>query len=218
MRIAMKRDTEPGPCETLPFGEIEDYHVIITDNFNGDPGGFQVVQLEGTPSVESIDLFGLVNAETAYSYWVLEKTISGSYFEIINKGSVPSSDVLFLKEQDNDPSDGINLYRLSLFDKNDQLISQKQTAVPFQHVAVFDLFPNPASQQVSIQLSDMIGKNVRIEIYNRLGQPMYRKIFQEVTAPIHSINTSDWKDGIYQVMVFPEKGKMVSKQLIMIND
>ncbi|MCB9341492.1 MAG: hypothetical protein H6577_25500 [Lewinellaceae bacterium] len=35
MRITMKRNGDPTPCETIAFGEIEDYTVNIVNNFGG---------------------------------------------------------------------------------------------------------------------------------------------------------------------------------------
>lgn len=214
MRIAVQRDIEPGPCDLLSFGEVEDYRLFITDNFTGGGENNLIVQLNGTPEIESINLYALVNTEKMYSRWVLEKTINQTDFIVINQGNAVANDVLFLQEKDNDPSNGQNHYRLSLYDDNDSLISSDQTIIPFEQVPTFGLFPNPSSGQFSIQLSEMAGKNVRIEIYNHLGQPMYRKVISEVIDPIHPIKTNDWKGGMYQVVVFPEKRKMVSKQII----
>ena len=213
MRIALKRDAPPLPCETLPFGEVEDYSVNISNNYNGG-GNFLIADLSGTPDIEHIDLYALVKTTVENGHWSLEKSMDNLHFETIQTGTASADQNLLIHERDNDPSDGQNHYRISLFDENGQLLTRKYTTIPFEHVAMFDLFPNPASQQFSIQLSEMVGKNVRIEIYNQLGQPIYRKVIPEVVDPILQIPVFDWRDGLYQVMVFPEGRRMVSRQLV----
>ena len=47
MRVAMKRGSEPGPCEEFEFGEVEDYTVSISSNFNiGTPNAYQQITPE----------------------------------------------------------------------------------------------------------------------------------------------------------------------------
>ncbi len=215
MRIAMKRNANPAPCEGLPFGEVEDYTINIGNNLNG--GGsenFLVLNLEGTPGAGYVDLYALVKTSVEHGSWELEKSGDNLLFETIRSGETDGSNSLLVHEQDYDPNDGQNHYRISFYDQNGSLLLRKNTIVPFEHVATFDLFPNPASSAFSIQFSELIGKKVRVDIYNQLGQPVYRDILQEVIDPIYQIQMPDWRDGLYQVMIFPEGRRMVSKQLI----
>src|SRR5690606_39048175 len=59
MRVALKRSASPAPCETLPFGEVEDYSVNIISELNGG-GHFLIADLNGTPASEHIELYALV--------------------------------------------------------------------------------------------------------------------------------------------------------------
>ena len=215
MRVAMKRNEDPTPCESLPFGEVEDYTVNIALNANGGNGeNSLVLNLNGTPDVGHIDLYAVMKSNVANGFWELEKSNDNMHFEVIQSGETQEDNSQLLREKDNDPSDGQNFYRISLYNENGNLLLRNYTAIPFEHVPTFGLFPNPASSTFSIQFSDMIGKNVRIEIYNQLGQPVYREIIQEVVDPIYQIPISDWKDGMYQVMIFPEGRRMLSRQLV----
>jgi hypothetical protein len=215
MRIAMKREAAPSPCEILPFGEVEDYTINISNNLTGD-GNLLLLNLSGVSGPEEVDLYALVKTEVEGQQWVLEKSVDNIQFKAIETGVTEAGHQLLLYSEDHEPNEGQNHYRLSLFDGNGSLLSRAYTTIPFEHVAAFDLFPNPASQQVSVQLSDQIGKNVRIEIYTQLGQPIYRKVLTEVVDPILQISVQDWKDGIYQVMVFPEGRRMASRQLVIL--
>ncbi len=79
MRVAMKRGSEPNPCELFAEGEVEDYTVIISSNFNGNEpqarnsasGEFSVfpnpassevsVQVNGTKEVERLEIYNLAS-------------------------------------------------------------------------------------------------------------------------------------------------------------
>ena len=215
MRISLKRSLEAAPCETLPFGEVEDYTVNITNNLN-DGGNLLIVDLEGAPNIEHIDLYGLVKTP-ATGNWTLEKSANNLDFDIIKSGNATKGQMAVLHEQDNEPADGQNHYRISVSDENGRLLSRRYTTVPFEHVATFDLFPNPASHQASIQLSDLLGQSVRMAVFNQLGQPVYQKMFGEVVDAIHTFDINHWRDGLYKVAIFPEGRKMVSRQLLVIH-
>ncbi|MEO1258994.1 MAG: GEVED domain-containing protein [Bacteroidota bacterium] len=214
MRISLKRSSAAAPCETLPFGEVEDYTINIVNNLNGG-GSFLIVDLEGTPDIEHVDLYAMVNTDVPGS-WTLEKSTNILDFELMENGNAAGGQMTVLHVQDDEPADGQNHYRISLFDENGHLLSRTYTTIPFEHVATFGLFPNPARQQVSIRLSELLGQEVRIEIFNQIGQPVYQKMVGKVIDPIHSFDIDHWRDGLYQVIVFPEGKRMVSRQLAVL--
>ncbi|HHM20632.1 MAG TPA: hypothetical protein ENJ20_01295, partial [Bacteroidetes bacterium] len=166
MRIAMKRDAPATPCETLPFGEVEDYTVLITSNANS-PSNQLSLNLTGVHEVESIELYAMVRTGAQNAYWVLEKSADNVHFETIRTGPANSGQTIALHDSDHHPTDGQNFYRLSVLDENDILLGNSHTVIPFEHVGLFGLFPNPANNSFSIQLSDWVGKSVRIGVYNQ---------------------------------------------------
>jgi len=67
MRVSMKRSGYPTPCETIPFGEVEDYHVNITSTIvhwiNLQAQNWSVPS-NATPGQTGNSTFDLVNAGT----------------------------------------------------------------------------------------------------------------------------------------------------------
>ncbi len=216
MRVAMKRDAAPLPCETLPFGEVEDYTINVSLAANGGTQQF-VLDIEGSPGLESVDVYAVV-AGKKDGTWQLEKSADNIHFETLQTGDVVDEQAFLVEEEDSHPADGHNFYRISLFDENGQLLSRKSTDIAFEQVALFEVFPNPAHSEFHLKLTEMLGKNIRIEIYDQLGQPIYRKVIQEVTAAVLSIPISDWREGLYQVIIYPEGRRMVSKQVVVMKN
>jgi bacillolysin len=92
MRISMKRGAYPTPCETLPFGEVEDYTVRVTAGGSGGLCSIAAIVWNqpcadaGTPNNPNDDTFGfsaLVNGtNTSTSGWTAQlngQTITGVY-------------------------------------------------------------------------------------------------------------------------------------------
>ncbi len=75
----------------------------------------------------------------------------------------------------------------------------------------FDLYPNPATTQVSIQLSN-IGKSGEIRLIDVSGRILRRNIFNENDSLIH-LDVNGLTPGFYQLQYLSE-GKLLSKSLI----
>jgi hypothetical protein len=71
------------------------------------------------------------------------------------------------------------------------------------------LFPNPASNQVSIQLNDL--KASKIEVTNMLGQLVITDIIQERSS--YTLAITSLVSGVYNVTIATDKGS-VTKRLI----
>ena len=77
MRVAIKRNSEPSPCETIPFGEVEDYTVNIISGGQGNCGMTALISNiacnnNGTSTDPTDDIFGfslLVNANSTNTNW-----------------------------------------------------------------------------------------------------------------------------------------------------
>jgi len=77
------------------------------------------------------------------------------------------------------------------------------------------VFPNPAGDQVTIDLGDFLTENIEIEIVNNLGTSLYRKELTEVNVVHHKVDLSNWKNGVYMVWVKPEdKRRQLAKLVV----
>ncbi|HUM48372.1 MAG TPA: T9SS type A sorting domain-containing protein, partial [Chitinophagales bacterium] len=74
---------------------------------------------------------------------------------------------------------------------------------PIYNSAGFKLYPNPASEQVSIAFSKHPGVNAMINVDNSLGQQIYHSVVPDQVA--FDIQTLNWPDGIYFIKVLKDE-------------
>jgi hypothetical protein len=74
-------------------------------------------------------------------------------------------------------------------------------------------FPNPTSEDLTLQISDIQNENLYYELYDMQGKMMY----QQAAGKENSIelNAASWPSGIYQVIV--NSNKAYEKVLLMKN-
>ena len=81
-------------------------------------------------------------------------------------------------------------------------------------IADFKVFPNPAHDNVKVQLNDYLGQNVQIRLINQLGVSVKNISLTEVEFDTHQIDLSSIHNGIYTLTIFADGQKPVSKKLV----
>ncbi len=219
MRVTMKRGTAaPTPCETVPFGEVEDYTVNVSTGLDGGGTGNRqaAIMLDAQSGIEDVTLYGVLEIPGDAATWVLDKSTDGQTFEPLQSGEADAEldDHVFIKTIDNQPVDGKNQYRLRLFDREGKVLSEVPVLVNFEHLAIFSLFPNPANSEFFLEMSKLEGRQVTVEVFNRFGHLVYRENIAEVTQAVHQIRLDGWHDGRYLVQVTQEGRRSFSKKLM----
>lgn len=73
------------------------------------------------------------------------------------------------------------------------------------------IYPNPASDRITIQLSEIFTETPYLYIYNSLGQLVSQRVFE---TKVLNLDVSNFTSGIYYVMIITENNKFVSKLII----
>jgi hypothetical protein len=216
MRVAMKRNADPAPCETLPNGEVEDYTVNIgAARPEGETGERALaLQLDAVPGLDHIKVYAVLKIPEEAGTWRLEKSADNSNFEPYLSGRSEEGAYIVLQEQDAEPFDGENFYRLLLLDRDGRLMGETTSAAIFEPLASFTIFPNPTQGEFDLEFSKLEGKEVSIEIFNQLGQPVYREIIPEAAGSLHHVGPEGLQDGMYLVIVRAEGMRTKTRRLM----
>jgi hypothetical protein len=76
----------------------------------------------------------------------------------------------------------------------------------------FTIYPNPAEDQITIELSEYGGKEVAISIINEVGMSIYQK--QGVSTSSHAVDVSNYSQGMYIVTIAHGEGFSRKKLII----
>ncbi len=115
---------------------------------------------------------------------------------------------------DDQPFEGENFYRLRmvLLDGSDMFSDVKK--VDFDGLDKINIFPNPATDVLMIDLAPYEGGKVSIYLYNQLGQPMeFIEIDAASTEPLVIALSERYTTGNYLVRVVPEGKRELSRQV-----
>ena len=131
--------------------------------------------------------------------YVVERSTSDSDWELIGTALPNANPTLHV--WDMAPAFGLNRYRLSTRNADGSIREQSIREVSFNVDArVMQVFPNPASDRLTIFTPSSDVYEMEVEIYNALGQQMSsfkfdRAATQEIELGAH------WPEGFYQVQV-----------------
>jgi hypothetical protein len=215
MRVAMQRGADPSSCDTLLFGEVEDYTVNVSGGDENDLRS-SAIQLEAVPGLDVVNLFAVLQTKPEAVGWRLEKSSGHQVYEELFSGSLIAADdeyVVFEKTDDR-PGEGENFYRLTLHDALGNPLSEAFASAQFHPVEAFEIFPNPAVGEFFVELSKLKGQAVTVEVFNSIGHSVYREFLPESNENFHTIETEGWLDGMYFVVVTPEGRRPVTKRVV----
>lgn len=69
------------------------------------------------------------------------------------------------------------------------------------HPNCFALFPNPASDQLQLELKEHIGRSANVIILNEQGQPVHQSTIDHISRDATRFDISTYPPGIYMVTI-----------------
>ncbi|MBX2928194.1 MAG: HYR domain-containing protein [Saprospiraceae bacterium] len=92
----------------------------------------------------------------------------------------------------------------------------EQQAESIEQPYGFEVYPNPASGELNVDLSNYTGKPVRIEWCNLQGQPLRVIEIDEVQHDIEKLNLSAFPAGVYFLRLHTEGQADVTKRVVLV--
>ena len=119
-----------------------------------------------------------------------------------------------------DVEDNITIGNAGLVENETAEIASTKTTIAksetlrSEKLGSISMYPNPATDRLNINLKEVQGAAVTIEIYNTFGQLIYTNLVDMENNMTHEIDLFDFKNGIYNVSVVVDDERLESSMFV----
>lgn len=175
MRVSLKYNGVPDPCESFSYGEVEDYTVNVI------AAALPVDWLDFTATARdnnSVVLEWSTGTEKNTEEFIIERSQNGRDFtEIARQSAAGNSETArSYADTDNNPYLGRSYYRIRQTDTDGAF-----SFSPIRSVFIADqgnliaLYPNPTAQGQPVQIVSEVEQDIQVELFNAAGQAVLRQ-------------------------------------------
>ena len=167
-------------------------------------------------SQEEISIQWVTNTGWRNSHYEVQRSGDGKEFETITMADNQNStdENTYYQHKDLQPSEGINYYRLKQVYTDQTYDFSEIHQVNFIPITTFAVFPNPAKDEVFINLKEYAGKKVNLVIYNQFGQAVFRQQIEQAPVDAQRISLKAFDNGLHMVQLTTEGKPVVSRKLL----
>ena len=192
--------------------------ITIGQAAGGSSVGGRAMLFSAEPSGFSTELNWLAMFEQPVVEMAVERSADSADFQqlmVLMDPGLDANDARTFQEQDNEPKEGSNFYRIRFRLAAGEVVYSEVRRVDFSAMKGFEIFPNPASDLLNVYIERFEGKEVDLIIVNILGEVVYQQHIDEVQELVVKVplDPGKFRDGIYAVSVI-HKGRAQSKRLV----
>gem|GEM_PF-2620736 len=203
--------------------------VLLLLSFAALPNGFikasdlrSITSIQGIVSLTvestgwSAELFWTSNFKKNLLAFTVQRSPDGiDYQDIITHSNhfVPAGVTDYFREQDNEPMQGTNFYRIRFTLENGTVFFSERKKVYFKEVPAFEIFPNPTGRQVNLLMKKFRGEAVEVLVFDGIGDQIYRQFISQVDDGMLRIELQAMNPGVYTVCVV-HNGKSYTRRLV----
>ncbi len=134
--------------------------------------------------------------------FTIEKSEDGENFRpLLNKNGTQARKV-YAKSQDEQPALGENYYRLKQVMKDGSVVYSPVKVVNFGiDLDAVNFFPNPAHNELFLDLDNYAGQKAEVVISNKYGQVMRNLSYKSLPEELITVDVTNFLDGLYLVKV-----------------
>lgn len=239
LRVYFHNQLFMNPCDWhLGQGEAEDYTITVNPAVTKPgPSKDELDVVENVEIIENpveitadptfgfvaekandlVDLTWITNTEFKNDHFVIERSIDG--IEFTNLMTVQSTkkgeSVIYYKTKDKRPAKGASYYRLKQV-YTDGTFQYSETRKVFfgLDANAIELFPNPTSDYVYLNLGEYAGKSCSISIFNGLSQAVFQSEVVEISEEPVRVDLTNITGGVYNVVITMD-GEQVNKTFVL---
>ncbi len=164
----------------------------------------------------TVELNWISNTGDLNDYFIVEHGTDGINWTPIGKvdGKGAANDRLYFSEKHNTPAKGDNYYRLvQIFRDGNSTISNVEI-INMPTSKAFGLFPNPATGEVYVDLSEFEGQAVTLRLIGQMGNVVSTIEIAKATATAQLIDLKGFDNGIFQVEMVSNGVRRVAKLVV----
>jgi len=165
----------------------------------------------------AIDLEWVTNNTYISDHYIIEKSANGVDFEELTQvaNETFSLDAEYFQNIDVNPVLGNNYYRLKQVFQDGTFEYSAVRIVRFGiDLKVVATFPNPAQNELFINLQEYAGQQGTITISNQFGGIVEEINIAELPSDLLSIDVSNYENGIYFMRTKIARSKIISNKII----
>lgn len=179
-----------------------------------------IVSLDGRLDNNRAALQWAVNSLQAIDYYQIEKRNEKGEFtplSIVNDDN--QSTVRIYNFTDENLNEGDNDYRIQTIFTDNSIAPQYSSTLKINYLKPnsYNIFPNPAQNNVQIDLTQAVGKKVDIHIFSLMGKELYQEQIESATSAPHTINISPFEMGQYMLQINVAGQRSVTRKLVIGN-
>lgn len=202
--------------------------VIPTQTSQIMPFSSNCALLASVQSNDIITLDGRLDNNQAALQWVINTQKSIDYYQIEKRNEQGEFIPLSIVNDDNQSTlrlydfvdtelmEGDNVYRIQTNFTDNNIPPQYSEVLKINYLKSngYNIFPNPAQDNVLIDLSEAVGKQVDMRIFSIVGKELYREEIQSATTTPHVINLNSFEIGQYMIQINVTGQRPVTRKLV----
>ncbi|MBI1225064.1 MAG: T9SS type A sorting domain-containing protein [Bacteroidetes bacterium] len=216
--IAMKQTLPPIMSLLLLAGYPNDSCVAADQPSSQSKQSFVSLTVESTGW--SAELFWNAIFDKNLISFAVQRSANGVDYQDIIKYEpyfLATGDTQTFREQDLNPKQGENFYRVRFTLEDGEQIFSERCKVYFKEITAFEIFPNPTGRQVNLLLKKFRGEPVEVLIFDSIGEQVYQQQITAVDDGMLRIELESMNAGIYSVCVV-HKGQTFTRRLVVTSN
>jgi CotH kinase protein/Chitobiase/beta-hexosaminidase C-terminal domain/GEVED domain/Lamin Tail Domain/Secretion system C-terminal sorting domain/Divergent InlB B-repeat domain len=224
MRVSMNPNGYVTPCTVISAGEMEDYTLNVVEtqtNLTARSSQVTNVQFESNTVDKSVLLFWNVASYKGIQKIEVERMEdgqTGDFSTIFTQNfAQPTANPGFYQTNDMQPKEGTNYYRLHVSFADGSSVFSAMRQANFSRQSNFNVYPNPTSNSVNLQLRPWVGLEVTARIYDMMGKLITEHPLGVIEKNAIELDVSEMQEGAYMIHLSTIDRPSVSK-LLMITE
>ena len=167
-----------------------------------------------------VDLHWLTNEDYRNGHFEVEKSSEGIQFSpVVEKvSSHDDTEIHLYRSADPNPAEGVWFYRLKLVRTDGTIGYSAPQKVRIELPDNYVLFPNPASEQVRVDMTESVGKPAVLQLVNGQGLIIRTQQFDGLPDGPVTFELDGCKDGIYWLNVQVEGKRSRALKFVVANN